>query len=173
MHLTCRRPSQSALRAHPTAVALRVRAIASLAALPEPITYVEVSPYDDTADPPPAVSHMLEQVAPFANGEGVIPVDMQEGLRKAAKPGEFRHDYHFDTTDQRLSLGTAPPLARVDEICYDTRLCSQRWVHEAAWNCESQHPIGKLAWRYSRYKKNTRWENMYVRINIAEPGAIL
>ena len=61
MHRICRRSSRS----NPGALSNRSRSssprkVASLAALPEPITYVEVSPYDDTADPPLAVSRMLE-----------------------------------------------------------------------------------------------------------------
>ncbi|KAK0268875.1 hypothetical protein LTR54_017517 [Friedmanniomyces endolithicus] len=73
---------------------------------------------------------------------------MREEITQADRLGEF-DDLCFDDSGRRDAIGAAPPYVRVDEIRSDTQVCcdNERDVNEAGFNCESQHPIGKLAWR--------------------------
>ncbi|KAK0301778.1 hypothetical protein LTR01_009165 [Friedmanniomyces endolithicus] len=137
------------------------RKTARLIALPEPIAYIDLDPYNAEQRVPAKVLRVIERIGVYMRGHKILPESMREEITQADRLGEF-DDLCFDDSGRRDAIGAAPPYVRVDEIRSDTQVCcdNERNVNEAGFNCESQHPIGKLAWRGSVHRTSLRWENI-------------
>lgn len=137
------------------------RKLTTLAALPDPIVYVNQDPYTEEPRPPAHVQDMWDRVRDYAHGRRILPREMQEEVQSDDRRREFGGDSCFDDSGERQELGEAPPLTRVEEIRLDTTRCKNRkTASEDVWNDVSHVPIGQLACRYSVDAAHVRWQNV-------------
>jgi len=149
------------------------RKLTTLAALPDPITYVKQDPYSGEPRPPAHVQKMWNCVKDYAKGQGIIPQEMKEEVQQADLLGEFQDEGCFDASGKRQGLGDTPSFLRIEEIRQDTTRCKNRkTASEEVWNDMSHVPIGKLACRSSAHARHVRWQNVKM-ADIAPRTALL
>lgn len=102
---------------------------------------------------------MIKNIAKYAKGRGVISESAHAVIQARDTEDDFA-DANFEHDRERL--GECPTLDHADLLVGDTIRCHEMHESEAAWNCESHHPIGKTACRMSAHHKSIHWQNLYV-----------